>query len=164
MCLKDTGAKDNSTSYCPAEVLNNIGTTGTPITYAQGQIALKNPQAAVDGVPTWAYCTPCTQGLMVPVVNALNTLNPEWATIMTNAVDSKCGTGFVVTTTPASLESGITYEEPGAGNDTSTDGINGEGSGSGDEFDEGSTGFHTRSLATSGAVLLSLAALVVFGL
>ncbi|KAK9893356.1 hypothetical protein P389DRAFT_213239 [Cystobasidium minutum MCA 4210] len=161
ICLKDTGAKDNSTSYCPAEVLHNIESSGTPITYEQGQVALKNPMKQVNSVPTWTYCTPCTQGMLAPVMNAINLLNPEWATSVKNAVDGKCGAGFTVTSTPESLEDGITYGNSTGGSGSSSGG----NSGSGDEFDEDEgAGFKQQSLATSAAILLSLAFVAVVAL
>lgn len=161
ICLKDAGAKDNSTSYCPAEVLHNIESSGTPITYEQGQIALKNPVKQVNSVPTWTYCTPCTQGMLAPVMNALNLLNPEWATSVKNAVDGKCGAGFTVPSTPASLEDGITFGNSTGGSGSSSGG----NSGSGDEFDEDEgAGFKQQSLATSAAILLSLAFVAVVAL
>ena len=161
MCLKDTSANDNSTSYCPAEVLNNIETSGTPITWKQGQLALENPQAAVDAVPTWTYCQPCSQGLMAPVVNVLRTLYPEWATQVETAVDGRCGAGFASGDIPTPLADGITYKSPDSGSGNGTTGGGAGGSGDGTGFDEGSTGFKTQALAHPVVLLISVALLAL---
>lgn len=165
ICLKDTGAKDNATSYCPSEVLNNIESSGTPITYEYGQVALKNPMKAVNTVPTWAYCVPCTQGMLAPVINALNLLNPEWATSVTGVVDGKCGTGFVLTSAPASLEDGITYEAPNANNSNNAGGPgSGKESNTGGEFGDESAALKHQSFTAAFSILLSMALLAVLGL
>lgn len=144
-------------------MLNNIETSGTPITYQQGQLALDKPLAAVDAVPTWAYCQPCAQGLLAPVVNALNVLNPAWAAQVQGAVDGRCGAGFANGVVPDSLENGITYEAPGTGNETGG-GANGGTDDTGEGFDPISTGFRIQALAYSSVLLLSVALFVVTGL
>lgn len=163
LCLRDSGAERNATSYCPIEVLNNVESSGTPITYKQGQRALSDIRGAVNAVPTWTFCQPCSKGLLAPVINVLQTLNPDWAAQVQGAVDGKCGAGFANGETPASLEDGITFKETSPGNGTNGGADVGAGDGEGG-FDNGSTGFKVQSLTTSVFILVAMALLAMLGL
>lgn len=86
---------------------------------------------------------------------------------MQTAVDGRCGAGFASGEAPASLEDGITYDQPSSGNGTSSgpDGGDGAGgSGSDGGFDEGSTGFRVQALVHSAVLLASVALLAMLSL
>lgn len=161
LCLKDSGARDNSTSYCAAEVLGNIEASGTPITYKQGQLAIDDIEGmtSVDAVPAWTYCQPCAQGLMAPVINALTTIQPGLSESLQSVVDGRCGAGFANGEVPASLEDGITYSPPEEGN--------GSEGGKGDTDEptgDKDAGFRVQPFVNSATLLLLVAMLVAIGL
>ena len=91
-CLIDPAAKGNGTEYCPTEVLNNIESSGTPISYASLRENLGDPKGWLSALPTWTYCTPCGSGMLNgAVMGALKVLNPDWATSVQVLMEGQCG-------------------------------------------------------------------------
>lgn len=91
-CLVDPVAKNNATSYCPTEVLNNIETSGTPISYSSLQKNLSDPPAWLKALPPWTYCTACGSGLLNGgVMGALKVLNSDWEKNVKITMEGQCG-------------------------------------------------------------------------
>lgn len=91
-CLIDPVAKNNATSYCPTEILHNIETSGTPISYASLQKNFSNPPAWLKALPPWTYCTPCGSGLLNgAVMSALKVLDPDWQDQVKTTMEKQCG-------------------------------------------------------------------------
>jgi hypothetical protein len=72
-------------------MLNNVKSSGIPISYESMTTLLKDPMQNLKGIKPSTYCTPCGKGSTSGLVNVLDNLDGSWGSAVKDVMNSQCG-------------------------------------------------------------------------